>query len=138
MITLNQTGATLYLTGADPTLDGIYNQTGGALRLNLNSPLTITGDLALSNLEVNADDADLFNSGSIYPVLEGPKVASYDWTGLTLTGVGALADLPLSGMMQDGIFYIGTTGTIAQYVPEPATWLLLMLGFLGLAPRRKK
>lgn len=137
-LTLNQTGATLYLTAADPTLDGIYNQTGGSLRLNLASPLTVTGDLTLSNLEINADDADLFNPDSIYPVLEGPKVSSLDLSGISLTGVGELANISLSGMMQDGIFYIGSTGAIGQYVPEPSTWLLLTLGFLGLALRRKK
>ena len=137
-ITLNQTGATLYLTGEDATIDGTYNQTGGALRRNFDSPITITGDLALSNLEINADDADLFNPDSIYPILYGPSVSSVDWSGLTLTGVGALADISLSGMLQDGIFYIGSTGAIGNYVPEPATWALLLMGLFGLALRRKK
>lgn len=137
-ITLNQTGATLYLTGPDTTLDGIYNQIGGALRLNFDSPLTVTGDLALSNLEVNADDADLFNSDNIYPILYGPSVSALDLTGISLTGVGELANIALGGMLQDGVFYIGSNGAISQYVPEPATWLLLALGFLGLTLRRKK
>lgn len=136
--TLNQSGATLFLTGQDATLDGNYNQTGGALRRNFDSPITITGDLALSEIEVNAEDADLFNPDTIYPLLYGPKVSTIDVSGLSLTGVGGLADVALSGLLQDGVFYIGSSGAISGQVPEPATWALLLLGILGLALRRKK
>jgi len=120
-VTLNQTGGTLYLTDTEPIFNGNYNQTGGALRLDLDSKLTVTGNLALSSIEVNSDDASLFKTDEIYQVLSGPNVSKLDWTGISVTGVGELANQSLRGMVQNGVFYFGTSGTIANHVPEPAT-----------------
>jgi hypothetical protein len=117
--------------------DGFVTVTGDQLIWNATSTVTYGGP-QFNGFEFDISGAPAITSISVDPATNlGPATNNYPSGGLLVDGNEVLMDLNgLSAIAgQKTVFDVKFSGGV---VPEPATWLLVMLGFagLGLAWRR--
>jgi hypothetical protein len=77
--------------------------------------------------------ASLVDSVSFVVNVNGPKVETFDWTGLTsvvFTPSGGAADPRISS--QGAGEHFALDNLTINLVPEPAAWALMLAGFAGL------
>lgn len=130
---LTQSGGTLTTSGSELVFSGDFTQTGGTVKLDLASQkLVLKGDAAILRLSLDAVNGFQFDENTIYEVMEFSDPTAFDFSKLQIEAVGNLAGNSLIGRIQDRFFYVGTHGAIGNALPEPAAWLILLLGSLGL------
>lgn len=135
-ITLNQTGGKLALANDEFVFYGDFNQTAGTLQMTLGAhPLEITGDTQISNLVLDLETGFEFDEDEIYNVITVADSKTFNLSDFTV--ILNNSDIALSGGLIGNQLFIGSASTIASTLPEPSTWVILLVGAFGILSMRR-
>jgi len=145
--TVDLSGAKIHVTGETKISSQITatfkNGTveAGTVVFETSADKNLVKPLTLENVTVNATDIAFSLTGEDldYTQLTGQPIMTTgreDLEGLTFS-IASNAELP-TGMFLYGLGMADGSVTIQTGVPEPATWLLLLLGLIGLKSLRNQ
>ncbi|MDO4574433.1 MAG: PEP-CTERM sorting domain-containing protein [Planctomycetia bacterium] len=135
---LVQDGGTLTTSGSTLTLFGDYTQNAGTLQLDLGEQkLVAKGTVDIQALQLDAADGFVLDPVAVYEVFDLSDTTGFDWSAIDISGVGALAGYDLVAQLAGNVLFAGTRGAISAAFPEPSSWMILLLGMLGLIWKRR-
>lgn len=141
---LVQNGGILAPSGNRLSIYGDYIQNDGALKINLGRQIvTVFGNTDITKLVIDLENGDLFDDAILYEVMELENPDDIDLAALILEVTEALEGEDLEAVILDDMLVVGSVGAIANSLPEPASWALMIFGavcagLLRRPTRRKK
>ena len=140
----DETLASVTAGGAYAPAEGEYQAafgTGGTVTIFSDAFATTAGKRYVVRFAVANAAGDAFLAGpSDLPVLQlnGPASFAYRMRGYVFTAGGASERIGFQAAALNGTWYLDDV-RVAAFVPEPATWAMLIVGFamVGAAARRR-
>ncbi|MDO4569501.1 MAG: PEP-CTERM sorting domain-containing protein [Planctomycetia bacterium] len=141
-LALNQEGGSLTTSAEEMMIYGNYIQTAGRLLLDLGmQKVIVNGELALKVLAVDIADEFFFDENALYEVAQVQNVEDFvleDYLNdLVVVGEGLLEEYQFSHAILGTSLYVGTLDAVSAAVPEPSSWMILLLGTAALLGMRR-
>ena len=136
---LVQNGGILTPSGNSLTVYGDYQQNDGLLMLDVGTQtMTVYGGAAMTQLGLDLADGSVFDDSMIYELIRIENAADFHAAALELKLSDSLSGYELSAAVMGDFLVVGNAGLIANTVPEPSAWMLLVLGTAGVGLLRRR
>ena len=136
---LVQNGGILTPSGNSLTVYGDYQQNDGLLMLDVGTQtMTVYGTAAMTQLGLDLADGSVFDDSMIYELIRIENAADFHAAALELKLSDSLSGYEISAAVMGDFLVVGNAGLIANTVPEPSAWMLLVLGTAGVGLLRRR
>lgn len=136
---LTQNGGILTPSGNSLTVYGDYQQNDGLLMLDVGTQtMTVYGTAAMTQLGLDLADGSVFDDSMIYELIRIENAADFHAGALELKLSDSLSGYEISAAVMGDFLVVGNAGLIANTVPEPSAWMLLVLGTAGVGFLRRR